>query len=82
MGLVTGLLGLPFAPLKGTVWVAEQIAQEAERRLADPGLIRRQLEEVAAARDAGTISTEQAAAEERELVRRLLRGRTQARRGG
>jgi cytochrome c-type biogenesis protein CcmI len=82
MGLVTGLLGLPFAPLKGTVWVAEQIAQEADRRLSDPGLIRRQLEEVAADREAGTISVEQAAAEERELVRRLLRGRTQARRGG
>lgn len=82
MGLVTGLLGLPFAPLTGTVWVAEQVAQEAERRLADPGLIRRRLEEIAAARDAGTLTAEHAAAEERELVRRLLQGRTRARRGG
>ena len=29
MGLFTGLLGLPLAPLRGTVWVAEQVLQQA-----------------------------------------------------
>jgi hypothetical protein len=33
MGLFTGLLTLPLAPLRGTVWVAEQLAAEAERQM-------------------------------------------------
>ena len=32
MGLFTGLLTLPLAPVRGTVWIAEQLAAEAERR--------------------------------------------------
>ena len=31
MGLITGLLTLPLAPVRGTIWVAEQLAAEAER---------------------------------------------------
>ena len=75
MGLVTGLLGLPLAPLRATVWVAEQIEEEAERRLNDPGVIRRQLEEIADARRAGGLSDEDADRAERELVARLTRPR-------
>lgn len=75
MGLITGLLGLPLAPLKATVWVAEQVAEEAERRLSDPGVIRRELEQVAEARRAGRISPEDAERVERELVARLTRPR-------
>jgi hypothetical protein len=33
MGLFTGLLTLPLAPIRGTVWVAEQLAAEAERQM-------------------------------------------------
>ena len=33
MGIITGLLTLPLAPVRGTVWVAEQLAAEAERQL-------------------------------------------------
>jgi len=33
MGLFTGLLTLPLAPIRGTVWIAEQLAAEAEREL-------------------------------------------------
>ena len=32
MGLITGLLTLPLAPVRGTVWVAEQIHDQAEQR--------------------------------------------------
>ena len=81
MGLVSGLLTLPLAPLRGTVWVAEQVAAEADRQLYDPARIRRQLEEVAAARRDGRLDEEEAAAVERELVRRLLE-RRRAGRGG
>ena len=75
MGLVTGLLGLPLAPLRATVWIADQVAEEAERRLSDPGLIRRQLEEIAEARRTGAVSDQDAARVERELVARLTRPR-------
>ncbi|WP_422935503.1 gas vesicle protein GvpG [Sinomonas sp. P47F7] len=74
MGLLSGILGLPLAPAKGVVWVAERLGEEAERRYYDPAAIRRQLEEVAQARGRGEVSDEDAAALERELVARLLEG--------
>jgi cytochrome c-type biogenesis protein CcmI len=73
MGILTGLLGLPLAPLRGTVWIAEQVRDEADRQLHDPALIRRQLEEIAEARREGTIDDDEADAAERELVARLIR---------
>src|SRR5947199_306408 len=33
MGLFTGLLLLPLAPVRGTVWIAQQLAAEAGRAL-------------------------------------------------
>ena len=81
MGLLSGLLMLPLAPLRGTIWVAEQVATEADRQLNDPARIRRQLEEVAAARRNGRLDDDEAAAIERELVGRLL-ARRRAARGG
>lgn len=76
MGLVTGLLTLPLAPVRGVVWVAEQLYEQAERQLDDPEVVRLQLLEVAAARDAGALTEEEAAEQEAELVRRLwARGR-------
>ena len=82
MGLLSGLVGLPFLPLRGTVWLAEQIAEEADRRMNEPAFIRQQLEEVAAARSAGTLPPEEADRLERELVGRLLRRKVAARRAG
>ena len=35
MGLFTGLLTLPLAPIRGTLWIAEQVAAEAERQLRE-----------------------------------------------
>jgi len=73
MGLFTGLVTLPLAPLRGTVWIAEQVRDEAERELYDPAVIRRQLDQIAEARREGTIDEQDADAAERELVSRLLR---------
>lgn len=44
MGLLTGLLTLPLAPVRGTVWIAEQIAAEAERELRGEAPRRRLIE--------------------------------------
>jgi Gas vesicle protein G len=43
MGLITGLLTLPLAPVRGTVWIAEQLAAEAERELREAQSPRRRL---------------------------------------
>jgi hypothetical protein len=75
VGLITGLLTLPLAPVRGTVWVAEQLLAQAEAEYYDEGTIRARLMEVEAAREAGEIGDEEAAAIEDELVARLIAGR-------
>ena len=81
MGLITGILGLPLAPLRGTVAAAEQIRRQAEEEFYDPVRIRRQLEEVARQRASGALSEEEADAWEDELVGRLMVGRSRPREG-
>lgn len=78
MGLLTGLLTLPLAPVRGTVAVAEQVRRQAEREFYDPTKIRRQLEEVDRARESGELSEDEAVALEDELVQRLLTGQALA----
>ena len=82
MGLISGILGLPLAPVRGTIWVAEKVLEEAERQHYSPSVIRRQLEEVADAKEAGTISTEEAGKLEEELVRRLIESNKRSRQKG
>jgi hypothetical protein len=79
MGLITGLLGLPLAPVRGTIAAAEQVLRAAEDEYYDPARIRDQIEEVDRMRRAGEIDEEEAVAREDELVERLLEG--QERRG-
>lgn len=75
VGLVTGLLTLPFAPVRGVVWVAEQVYEQAQRELDDTSTVRRRLMEVQAAREAGTLTDEEAAAQEADLVQGLWEAR-------
>lgn len=75
MGLITGLLTLPLAPVRGTVWVAEQVRQEAERQYYDPARIRRELEDVDELRRSGDLTEEEAELLEDELVERLMESR-------
>jgi chorismate mutase len=72
VGLLTGLLGLPLAPARGVVWLAEQIREHAEEQYYDPARIRAQLEQVDEARRSGEISEEEAAELENELLQRLM----------
>jgi hypothetical protein len=75
VGLITGLLLLPLAPVRGTVWVAERLLEAAEEELYDEGAIRAQLAEIESLREAGEIDDEEAAQAEDILVIRLLSGR-------
>ena len=71
MGLITGLLTLPLAPVRGTIWIAEQIAAEAERELGDEGSIRRRLAEAERRYELGELSLEEYEAVEDTLLERL-----------
>jgi chorismate mutase len=79
MGLLTGLLGLPLAPLRGTVAVADQVLQQAEREYYDPARIRAELRRVAQMRDEGELDDDEATAWEDSLVERLVVGQQRAR---
>ncbi|MFB7500366.1 gas vesicle protein GvpG [Streptomyces sp. NPDC056161] len=46
MGLFEEILLLPLAPVRGSLWVLQQIAAEAERQHYDPATIRRELAEL------------------------------------
>lgn len=72
MGLISGILGLPVAPLRGVVAVTEQIRREAEDQFYDPVRIRQQLERVDKMRGDGTLTEDEAEVWEDELVERLL----------
>ncbi len=75
MGLISGLLTLPVAPLRGVLAAAEQARRQAEAEFYDPVLIREQLEEIGRRREAGELSDSEATAWEDRLVERLLAGR-------
>jgi Gas vesicle protein G len=71
MGLLTGLLTLPLAPVRGTIWVAERLLEEAERELNDPAAIEQQLLEAEARYERREISEDELEEIEDELLRRL-----------
>jgi len=71
MGLVTGLLTLPLAPVRGTIWLAERLLEEAERELNDPQAIEQLLLEAEQGFERGEISEEELELIEDELLRRL-----------
>jgi hypothetical protein len=72
VGLITGLLTLPLAPVRGVAWVAELLAEEAQRQLAEQESPQRALAELEAAYAAGEISDEDFAAAESELIEMIL----------
>lgn len=71
MGLLTGLLLLPLAPIRGTIWIAEKLAAYAESELNDERAIRRLLLEAEAALAAGELSEAEYDHIEDELLDRL-----------
>jgi hypothetical protein len=79
MGLLSGLLGLPLAPVKGTIAIADQVLRQAEEQYYDPRTIRAELRHVAQLREEGQISPEEAEAWEDGLVERLMVGNERAR---
>jgi hypothetical protein len=71
MGLFTALLTLPIAPVRGVVWVAEQVTEEAERQLYDEDRIRGELLQLELDANEGKIDEEEQRRLEDELFERL-----------
>jgi Gas vesicle protein G len=71
MGLFTGLLLLPLAPVRGTVWIAERLLEEAEREFNDPAAVEQRLTEAEDAHERGELTDDELADIEDELLRRL-----------
>ncbi len=72
MGLLTGILTAPLAPLRGVVWVAEQVKQQAQRQHFDPLVIQREIAEVDDAYADGQISEAQRDDLQDQLLQRLF----------
>jgi hypothetical protein len=72
MGLITGLLTLPLAPVRGTAWLAERIQEQAEAELYDESSIRVGRLELEEAREAGELDEEEIAEAEDALAERLM----------
>lgn len=79
MGLFTGLLTLPIAPVRGVVWVADQVAEEAERQLYDEDRIRGELLQLELDAEEGEIGEEERQRKEDELFERLATAQARAR---
>jgi len=71
MGLITGLLTLPLAPVRGVGWVLDQVLAEAERQRRDPAPVLAQLAELEQQLLSGRISEEEFDRLEDELLDRL-----------
>lgn len=74
MGLFTGLATLPLAPVRGVVWLAEILKEQAEAELYDPGRVAAEMQQIADEVASATMTEEEAAEREEELIRRLQTG--------
>jgi Gas vesicle protein G len=75
VGLITGLLTLPLAPVRGTVWIAEQIHDQAVEELYGEEAIQAQLHRLEELHAAGEIDDEELVSAEDELLERLAAAR-------
>ncbi|MFF8309013.1 gas vesicle protein GvpG [Streptomyces lydicus] len=71
MGLITDLLTLPLAPVRGTVWVLDQVLLTAEREYYDPEPVRAELAQLERELVEGRIEDEEFDRREDELLDRL-----------
>ena len=71
MGLITGLLTLPLAPVRGVAWVADKLVSMAEDEFYDHDTIYAQLGELAQDLEHGRISEAEFDRAEDVLLQRL-----------
>ncbi len=83
MGLVTGILMLPLAPVRGVAWIGERVQEQAEAEVYDQNRIMHELTELEEERTSGEIGEDEFGRRVDELLERLEIGRQlQLDRGG
>jgi hypothetical protein len=71
MGLVSLVLGLPVAPFRGVVALAEVIQDRVNQEMYDPASVRQELEAAEEQRAAGEITPEEEAEVQQDVVERM-----------
>ncbi|MFD5875897.1 gas vesicle protein GvpG [Streptomyces sp. NPDC060322] len=71
MGLFSQLITLPLAPVRGALWVTQQLTETAERQYYDPAPVRRELVALEQELVEGRISEQEFDRREDELLDRL-----------
>jgi len=66
------LLTLPLAPVRGTVWIAEKLQEQAELELYDESAIEVGLLELQVARESGAYEESEIEEAEDALIERLM----------
>jgi hypothetical protein len=75
MGLISSIVTLPLAPIKGAIRLGEAIRDQAEQKtFHDPATIRRALERIDEAAAAGELSEGEKTAAQQQVFRRMQRG--------
>lgn len=73
MGLLSGILLLPLAPVRGAGWVAERLLDAAENELYDPPAVRARLRALNEALERGELELADFEREEERLLDLLER---------
>ncbi|MBF6228230.1 gas vesicle protein GvpG [Nocardia abscessus] len=76
MGLLSTILTLPVAPVRGVIWLGELIQDQVEQQLHDPAAMRRELEEIDAAAAAGQLSEEERKQAQQAVLDRMTNRQT------
>ncbi|MFG2755087.1 gas vesicle protein GvpG [Streptomyces wuyuanensis] len=71
MGLLTQIVTLPLAPVRGVAWVMDRVLEAAENEYYDPEPVQRELAELEARLLAGEIDEETFDRREDELLDKL-----------
>ncbi|MGX1510095.1 gas vesicle protein GvpG [Streptomyces collinus] len=71
MGLISEVLLLPLAPVRGGAWAIRQVLDEAERIYYDPATVRAELARLEEQLEAGEITEEEFDRQEDGLLDRL-----------
>lgn len=75
MGLISGLLTLPLAPVRGTVLIARALEREAQREAVDDRTAQAQLADLEAEHDRGELSGDELEAAQDELLEHIMASR-------
>ncbi|BDB63164.1 MULTISPECIES: gas vesicle protein GvpG [Rhodococcus] len=72
MGLLTSLFTLPLVPVKGVMWLGEIIQEQVEQQLHDPANVRRELEQIEEAAEAGELTPEEKDEAQQAVLNRMI----------